>query len=165
MEIDMPCELDPQIAENIVSSAIANLNPSPGNKVLCTRRALRDAILAVAQEAHEIGFLAGQKERCGELARPGNPNRPAWMDIRLDDPAHLAKHQIHLKPVVLKSLSSAGYSCLGDLRWVSDRQLRSLYYVGIRTARALLAVVRQFERNAESYAERGGPPPTAPTTP
>jgi hypothetical protein len=70
------------------------------------------------------------------------------MDIRLD-PADLARHHIHLKPVVLKSLVGAGYSCLGDLRWIPDRQLRGLYYVGIRTARAILAIVRQFEQNTE----------------
>jgi hypothetical protein len=84
------------------------------------------------------------------------------MDIRLDDPADLARHHIHLKPVVLKSLIGAGYYFLGDLRWVSDRQLRGLYYVGIRTARALVAIVRQFERDAESNAERAEPPPTPP---
>jgi hypothetical protein len=159
----MPCELDPQIAGHIVFSAISGLNPPPGDKILCTRRALHEAFLAVAQEAHEIGFLAGQKERYGELTRSGSPNRPDWMDIRLDDPADLARHHIHLKPVVLKSLIGAGYYCLGDLRWVSDRQLRGLYYVGIRTARALVASVRQFERDAESHAERAVPPPTPPT--
>src|ERR1039457_5627977 len=122
----MPRELDPQIAGHIVSSAISSLNPSPGNKVLCTRRALHAAFLAVAQEAHEIGFLAGQKAQYSDLACPANP-KPAWMDIRLD-PTDLARHHIHLKPVVLKSLNAADYHCLGDLRWVSDRQLRSLYY-------------------------------------
>jgi hypothetical protein len=158
----MPCELDPQLAERIVSSASSGLYPTPGNKVLCTKRALHDAFLAVAQEAYEIGFLAGRKERYGELARPGNPNRPAWMDIRLDDPAGLAKHGIHIKPVVLRSLTQAGYRCLGDLRWVPDRQLRNLYYVGIRTAQAIVAIVRQFERGAESPADLAGPPPAAP---
>ena len=155
----MPCELDPRIAGHIVFSAISGLNPSPGNNVLCTRRALHEAFLAVAQEAHEIGFLAGQKERYGELTRPGSPNRPAWMDTRFDNPADLAKNQIHIKPVVLKSLIGAGYHCLGDLRWVSERQLRGLYYVGIRTARALVAIFRQIERNAECYSDREGPGP------
>jgi hypothetical protein len=109
---------------------------------------LHDALLAVAHEAHEIGYLAGQKDLHGERTRPGSPSRPTWMDIRLD-PADLAQHHIHLKPVVLTSLNDAGYHCLGDLRWVSDRQLRGLYYVGIRTAQAIIAIVREFERTAK----------------
>ncbi len=148
----MPRELDPQIAERIASGAMFSLNPSPGNKVLCTKQALHQAFLAVARETHEIGFLAGQKERLGELTCPGSPDRPAWMDIQLE-PADLARHQIHLKPVVLKSLNAAGYHCLGDLRWTSDRELRGLYYVGIRTAQAIVAVVRDFETGANSSGE------------
>jgi hypothetical protein len=37
---------------------------------------LHDALLAVAQEAHEIGLLAGQKDLHGELTRTGSPTRP-----------------------------------------------------------------------------------------
>ena len=157
-EIHMPCELDHRIAEHLVSGAISSVNPPRGNKVVCTRRALHTALLAVAREAHDIGFLAGQKECFGELTRPGSPDRPAWMDIRLDDPADLAKHHIRIKPVVLRSLIGAGYRCLGDLRWVPDRQLREIHYVGIQTARAILAIVRRFERDAESSTRRAGPP-------
>jgi len=40
----------------------------------------------------------------------------------------------------------------------ADRQLRGLYYVGIKTARAILAIVRRFERNAEATPEGGGGP-------
>ena len=72
----MPSELDPQPAIRIVGSAISSLNPS-GNKVLCTRRALHEVLLAVAQEAHDIGSLAGQQER----ERNCPEGRPAWMDI------------------------------------------------------------------------------------
>jgi hypothetical protein len=140
----MPRKLDPRIAEHIVSSAMFSLNPSPGKKVACTRQTLHQAFLAVAEEAHEIGFLAGQKERLGELTRPGSPDRPARMDIRLE-PGDLNKHRIHLKPVVLKSLNGAGFQCLGDLRWTSDRELRGLYYVGIKTAQAIVRIVRRFE--------------------
>jgi hypothetical protein len=104
----MPCELDHRIAEHLVSGGISSLNPPRGNKVVCTRRALHTAFLAVAQEAHEIGFLAGQKERFGDLTRPGSPDRPAWMDIRLDDRADLAKHHIRIKPVVLRPLIGEG---------------------------------------------------------
>ncbi len=43
-------------------------------------------------------------------------DRPTWMDIKLDDPKELAKHNIRLKPVVLRSFIGAGYRCVGDLR-------------------------------------------------
>ena len=82
----MPIELDSRLAERIVGSAMCRLNPTPGNKILCTKIALKQAILAAVDEAHEIGFLAGQKEQYGGLTPPGSPDRPAWMDIRLDDP-------------------------------------------------------------------------------
>jgi len=111
----------------------------------------------VAREAYEIGFLGGQEDQYTELTRPGSPDRPAWMDIRLDDPNDLAKHHIRFQPVVLRSLLGAGYHCLGDLRWVSSRQLRDLHYVGIRTARQVRAIVQHFER-AEPFGERSGPP-------
>lgn len=113
-----------------------------GSKVVCTKRALDAALLAAVRAAHEIGFLAGQQERYADHTRPGSPARPAWMDIPLD---HRKEHGIRLKPVVLQSLSAAGYRCLGDLRWVPERQLVGLHYVGIKTARALRAVVERFE--------------------
>jgi len=147
------------MAERLVFSAIVSLNQPRGNKIRCTRRALREALLAVTREAHEIGFLAGQQDEHGERLRPGNPGRPGWMDIRLDNPEDLARHHIRITPVVLKSLIGAGYHCLGDLRWVSSRELRGLYYIGYRTAGALLAIVDRFEKGAEASAERPGPPP------
>jgi hypothetical protein len=58
------------------------LNPTPRNKILCTKAALKQAILAAVEEAHEIGFLAGQKEQYAYITRPGSPDRPAWMDSR-----------------------------------------------------------------------------------
>jgi hypothetical protein len=150
-------EIDPEMADRIAFSAMCTLNPPRGNKVLCTKRALREAFLAVAREAYDMGFLVGQEDQFAELVRPGSPDRPAWMDIRLDDPDELAKYQIRFQPVVLKSLLGAGYHCLGDLRWVSNRQLRTLYYVGIRTARQIRAIVLHFERNAEASAACPGP--------
>jgi transcriptional regulator with XRE-family HTH domain len=42
--------------------------------------------------------------------RPGSPARPAWMDIRLDDPSNLARNHIRFQPVVLRSLLGVGYS-------------------------------------------------------
>lgn len=74
------------------------------------------------------------------------PVQAAWMDIPLDSAAELAKHGIHLRPVVLKSLQDAGYHCLGDLRWVSGPELKRLYYIGIKTAREIRTVVGRFER-------------------
>ena len=145
-------EIDPEMADRIAFSAMCTLNPPRGNKVLCTKHVLREAFLAVAREAYDMGFLAGQEDQFAELVRPGSPDRPAWMDIRLDDPTDLAKHHIRLQPVVLRSLLGAGYRCLGDLRWVSNRQLRDLHYVGIRTARKLRAIVLHFERNPETSA-------------
>ena len=123
---------------------MSRLNPTPGARILCTKTALRQAILAVAQEAHEIGFMAGQKEQYAALTRPGSPDRPAWMDIRLDDPEDLARHHIRFKPVVLKSLVDAGYRCLGDLRWVPNRELTLLRYIGFKSARQVVALVRRF---------------------
>jgi len=100
----MPSELDPGIAGRLVSSAISSLDPPRGGTVLCTRRALRTALLAAVREAHEIGFLAGQQQRYGDLTRPGSPHRPAWMGIRLGHREELARHGVRLKLVVLKSL-------------------------------------------------------------
>jgi hypothetical protein len=59
----MSGEIDPKIAERLSFCAISLLLPSRGDKILCTRGVLKKAILQVAQEAYEIGFLAGQKEQ------------------------------------------------------------------------------------------------------
>jgi hypothetical protein len=149
----MPNELDPGIAEQLVSSTISSLNPPRGNKVVCTKRALRSALLAAVQEAHSIGFLAGQKKQHEQLVHPGSPARPAWMDIRLDDPAELDRHRIRIRPVVRESLLAAGYRLLGDLRWVQGRRVRGLHYIGIKTERALRAIVRRFEEAEPSLED------------
>jgi len=148
----MPNELDPGIAEQLVTSTISSLNPTRANKVICTKRALHSALLAAVREAHSIGFLAGQGKQHEQLTRIGSPERPAWMDIRLDDPAELDRHGIRIRPVVRESLLAAGYRLLGDLRWVPGRQVRGLHYVGIKTERALRAIVRRFEE-AEPSSE------------
>ena len=101
----------------------------------------------MAQETYEIGLLAGQKEQLGELTRAGSLNRPAWMNIRLDDVESLATHTIRFKPVVLRSLLSAGYHRLGDLRWISNRQLMEFHYIGMKTAQQIRAIVRRFEHS------------------
>jgi len=150
----MPREIDSRIADHLVSTAISSLDSPRGSKVVCTKRALDAALRAAVREAHEIGFLAGQQERYANHTRPGSPARPAWMDIPLD---HWKEHGIRLKPVVLQSLIAAGYRRLGDLRWMPERQLIGLHYVGIKTARALRAVVQRFEA-AEPSSEGAGRP-------
>ena len=144
----MPIELDSQLAEWIGCSTMCRLRPIPGNKILCTKADLKQAILAAVEEAHEIGVLAGQKEQYAYITYPGSPNRPAWMDIRLDDPDDLARNQIRFQPVVLRSLLGAGYRRLGDLRWVPSRELMNLHYVGFKWAAQIRAVVRRFEKDA-----------------
>jgi len=140
--------LDARLADRIVGTAMCRLRPTPGNKILCTKAALKEAILAALEEAYEIGFLAGQKVQYAEITRPGSPDRPAWMDIRLDDPDELARNHIRFQPVVLKSLLGAGYCRLGDLRWVPSRELMNLHYIGFKWARQIRAAVRRFERAA-----------------
>ena len=57
----------------------------------------------------------------------------------------LAGHKIRLQPVVLKSLLGAEIRCLGDLRWVPNRELRQLHYIGIKNAHQLHDVLRRME--------------------
>jgi hypothetical protein len=127
---------------------MCRLRPTPGNKILCTKASLKQAILAAVDEAYNIGFLAGQKEHCAYITYPCSPDRPAWMDIRLDDPEDLARNHIRFQPLVLRSLFGAGYRRLGDLRWVPSRELMNLHYVGFKWAAQIRAVVRRFERDA-----------------
>jgi hypothetical protein len=148
IQFQMPIELDPRIADNLVLTAISSLWALPSEKILCTRRALKGAFLAVAQEAYEIGLLAGQKLRFRESTRPGSAERPSWMDIRLDDSTTLAMHHLRLRPVVVRSLLGAGYQCLGDLRWVPTQQLIRIFYIGRKTAKQIRATVERLEREA-----------------
>ena len=145
--MSMPFGLQAEFADRIVDTAIRRIHPTPGNKILCTKYALSSAILAAVDEAYEIGFLAGQKEQYAEITRPGSPDRPAWMDIRLDDPDDLVRNRIRFQPVVLKSLVNAGYFRLGDLRWVPRRELMHLHYIGYKSAGLIRAVIRRFERD------------------
>src|ERR1035438_4121169 len=144
----MPSELDPKIADTLAFGAIVGLWPSRGGKVLCTRQALKQAFLAVAQEAYAIGLLARQEMRLRESTRPGSADRPSWMDIRLNDQAGMATHRLRLRPIVLRSLLDAGYQCLGDLRWVPIQQLIGLFYIGRKKAKQIRATVERLEHNA-----------------
>jgi hypothetical protein len=74
-----------------------------------------------------------------------HPDRPAWMDIRLDDPDDLTRNHIRFQPIVLRSLLGARHRCLGDLRWVPVRELMSLHYVGFKRA-GEIRVIRKFEQ-------------------
>ena len=142
----MPSELDPKIADSLVMTAISSLWALPSEKIICTRRALKQAFLAVAQEAYGMGFLAGQEMRLRESTAPGSADRPAWMDIRLDDTAAMATNGLRLRPIVLKSLLAAGYQCIGDLRWVPIQQLICLFYIGRKTAKQIRATMERLER-------------------
>ena len=138
-------ELDTAVAEDLVDTALGSLPLTRGNQVLCTKRQLRECMLRLAQEAYATGFLSGEKQQFDSL----DPGRhPAWMDIRLDDPEDMAKHNIRLRPVVLRSLTGAGYRCLGDLRWVPDHELRRLFYVGRITIREIRRIIRQFRTSS-----------------
>jgi hypothetical protein len=131
-----------------VLTAVSNLCALPSEKILCTRRALKEVLLGLIQEVYAIGLLAGQEMRLRENARPGSTDRPPWMDIRLDDHAVLATHHLRFRPIVLRSLRDAGYQCLGDLRWVPIQQLIGLFYIGRKTAKQIRATVEQLERDA-----------------
>ena len=146
--MSMQVGLDARLADRIVGTAMCLLRPTPGNKILCTKAAVKQAILAAIEEAHEIGFLAGQKEQYAYITYSCSPDRPAWMDIRFDNPDDLARNHIRFQPVVLRSLLGAGYRRLGDLRWVPSRELMNLHYVGFKWAAQIRAVVRRFERDA-----------------
>jgi hypothetical protein len=133
----MPSEIDPKVADSLVLTAVSGLWPLPSEKILCMRRALKQAFLAVAQEAYGLGFLAGQEVRLRESTAPGSADRPAWMDTRLDDQAAIAANHLRLRPIVLRSLLDAGYQCLGDLRWVPIQQLIRVFYIGRKTAKQI----------------------------
>ena len=138
-------ELDPAVAEDLVDIALGSFPLIRGNQVLCTKRQLRECMLRLAQEAYATGFLSGEKQQFDSL---DPARRPAWMDIPLDDPEDLAKHNIRLRPVVLRSLTGAGYRCLGDLHWVPDHKLRNLFYVGRITIREIRRIIRHFRTSS-----------------
>ena len=138
--------LIPRLPNKLVFRAVVGLRLSQGDKVLCSRRALRQAFLAVAQEAYGIGLLAGQEVRLRESTAPGSADRPSWMDIRLDDQAAMAAVGLQLRPIVLRSLLGAGYQCLGDLRWVPLLALIRRFYIGRKTAKQIRATVERLER-------------------
>jgi len=143
-------EIDPRIAENIVTTAVSRVWFTPSDRIVCTRRVLREAIAAAIQNAYEIGFLAGQEVDLRNRTRPGSVDRPPWMDIRLDDKAAMVGLQIRLRPIMLRSLHLAGYHCLGDLRWVSIDQLIQVFYIGRKTAKQIRpAIERREDKNVE----------------
>jgi hypothetical protein len=57
----MPIELDPKIADDLVTTAVSSLWALPNEKIVCTRLALRQAFLAIIQEATGWAFWRGRK--------------------------------------------------------------------------------------------------------
>jgi hypothetical protein len=53
----MSSELDPKIAEGLVTTAVSSVHSLPSEKIICTRRKLKQAVLAAVQEAYGLGFL------------------------------------------------------------------------------------------------------------
>jgi hypothetical protein len=143
-------QIDPRIAENIITTAISRVWSLPSDRIICTRRGLREAVAAAIQDAYVIGFLAGQEADLREVCRTGSPHRPPWMDIRLDDRAAMYALRLRLWPIMLRSFHNAGYHCLGDLRWVPLERLIQVFYVGRKTAKQIRAVIEMLERSAES---------------
>jgi hypothetical protein len=141
----MPEQLDPVVAENLASGAMRYLPLTPSNKILCTKRQLQECLVTLAQETYAMGFLSGQKEHFNSLVLSGAAQRPAWMDIRLEDASAVVRHGLRVRPVVVRSLIGAGYRNLGDLCWASDYELRKLFYVGRKTARQIRTAIRQLQ--------------------
>ena len=141
----MPEEIDGTVALDLVSSAMGYLPLTRGNAILCTKRQLQTSMFRLAEEAYAMGFISGQKEHSASCAGLGTAERPNWMDIRLDNPQDLARHNIRLQPIVLRSLIGAGYRCIGDLCWVSDYELRKLFYVGRRTTGLIRNIIRRLQ--------------------
>ena len=59
----MPEELDTAAAEELANWATCFLLLTPSKKVLCTKRQLKECLMALARDAYAMGFLSGQKER------------------------------------------------------------------------------------------------------
>ena len=74
-------ELDPAVAHDLSTKAMASLPLTRGNKVFCTKRQLCECLSRLAQEAYAVGFLAGEKEQFGSLLSAGTAERSAWMNI------------------------------------------------------------------------------------
>jgi hypothetical protein len=141
----MQKEIDSKIAENIVTTAISRVWATSNERIVCTRRVLRDTIAAAIQQAYEIGFLAGHEADLRDSPRSGTADRPSWMDIRLDDKAAMATLQVQLWPIMVRSFHEAGYHCLGDLRWVPVDQLVRVFYIGRKTAKRIRAAIEGLE--------------------
>jgi hypothetical protein len=146
----MPEELDLAVAESLASGAMRFLSLTPGNKILCTKRQLRECLITFAQEAYAMGFLSGQKEQFSSLVLSGAAQRHAWMEIRLDDAEALARHGLRVRPVVVKSLIGAGYRELGDLCWASDHELRKIFSIGRKTAHQIRTIVRGLQTRSSA---------------
>ncbi len=130
----MPEELDSAVAQDLVRAAMGFWPLTRGNKVLCTKPQLQDCMFRLAREAYAMGYLSDRKEHSSGVAA-----RPAWMDIRLDDPQDLVRHNVRLRPVVVRSLIGAGYRC---------------FYVGRNTTRLLRMIIRGFQAGRPGASAR-----------
>jgi len=138
-------DIDPRIAEIFVTTAVSRVCATPSDRIICTRHVLREALAAAIEHAYEIGFLVGQEADLRDSTRPGSTDRPAWMDIHLDDKAAIAALQVQLWPIMVRSFHEAGYHCLGDLRWVPLDQIIQLFYIGRKTAKRIRAAIERLE--------------------
>jgi hypothetical protein len=141
--------IDAHSAESIITAAISRIWTSPSNRIVCTRRVLRDAVATAIQEAYEIGFTAGTEADLREATRPGSADRPPWMDMRLDDKAAMSALQLRFWPIMIRSFHEAGYHCLGDLRWVPVEKLIRVFYIGRKTAKLVRAAIERLEREGQ----------------
>jgi hypothetical protein len=57
----MPEEIDPAVANALVSDAMGLLSLAPGKNVVCTQRQLRDCVLKLAREGHPTGYLSEER--------------------------------------------------------------------------------------------------------
>ena len=64
--MSMPVGLDARLAERIVGTTMCRLRPTPGNKILCTKAALKEAIL-VLEAAGEGPVVICYRAPCGAL--------------------------------------------------------------------------------------------------
>lgn len=57
----MPEELDPNLAETLVSGAMNWLTLTPGNKILCTKRQLRECLVELARRRMRRDFSEARR--------------------------------------------------------------------------------------------------------
>jgi len=143
-------ELEREIVQRLLWNSVSPFAVSGGKRIQYNKRDLEIALMSAIREAFAMGYQRAKKEQFVS-ERTG---RAAWMDIRLDDSEGLARRQIRIDRRTLKSLRAGGYQCLGDLRWVSEVELRQLHYIGLKSAAGIAQIIRTLENRPENSAER-----------